>query len=153
MRKLLLTLITLHKYFSLLSYYLTFPLSPFFSALPSLIFAILSLFLSSLPCPLLMLNVYFVSSSPHFICLFPFLPPLYPVFICLWSTFPLFSIHLTFKCIFKQQPNGNKSSTSLKPLHCYLQKTTDDGKVCETYAYDGGIMLMELGYEVGFYFH
>jgi hypothetical protein len=41
---------------------------------------------------------------------------------------------------------GNE--TEEKQLHHYLQKTIDGSEDDETYAYDGGIMLVELGYEV-----
>ena len=47
-----------------------------------------------------------------------------------------------------QKINEIEDDTNEKKLRHYLQKTIDGSKEDEKYAYDGGIMLIELGYEV-----
>ena len=49
--------------------------------------------------------------------------------------------------------NEIKDDTNEKKLHYYLQKTIDGSTEEGKYAYDGGIMLIELGYEVATIFN
>lgn len=59
-----------------------------------------------------------------------------------------YGVQCDIACSVLQLVSDVGDDTREKKLHYYLQKTIDGSTDTEKYAYDGGIMLVELGYEV-----